>query len=415
MKVFKMNLKHAMVLGLALVLGLSSCSKDSDMDLPKGDGKAALTININQPTTFKSTKDGEATPDADAVIKTVNVYVYSGGSLMANQKFDNVESNKVTISGLTTGPKEVYVGVNLPENLDKAIIANGPSAAYTTTVAELYNEEGNIAMFSSAVANTNLEEKDEGASNTVTVNVSRLLAKVTLTQKADFSEDIGIGTVSDLQFNVSNVNTKFFPLPTADHKDPNYTSPVTVGDLIAGVDAGYVGLDGTNSVFTTENTSVGIKQSENTYVSVRGKFVPAKISTYTTGGSIGEGDAITAGTTFYKVIVNAVVYFFSDKTHADALSTDNEGAQVMEYKEGLTYYNIFLNPNGLTNGEVVGVNPYDVLRNTKYNVTINKIIGLGDNKDNVDDEEIGKTTDLDVSITVEDWKTVAQEGDLVGK
>ena len=437
------NFKYVMLMAAALTMGLSSCSNNDDL----GNGETIdtgrptkMTLAITQPTTYAA--DGNAT-GAEVDIKTVDVYIYSGTTFLkragltasdftkgANNVWTLKEGSKIAT---TTGAKTIYVGVNLPTtpsslpDIAAGIEGTNPATfAQTITAAtDLGTTAAGYAMFSREAKTVNLVAPDAGGyetTNKVKVSVARLLAKVVVKKGSGLTDTkITGGNFTSFEFAVSNVNTKFFPLPSATFADPNYTTPwPTLGDFIPAVNASYVGINNAGvipvenikAVYTTENTSEGFLQGEHTYASVRGKFVPTTISGWNGTEITGNGGPLNADGDFYKVVVDGKNYFFSVEAQAKGCAQSKANGVYVKYTKGWAYYNVFLNP---TAGG--GEQKFDVLRNTIYTVNITKINGLGDGEDKVvePEEPIGAPTNLSVEINIEAWSTNDQDSELTGK
>lgn len=444
MNVITMKFKYVVMLLASLTIAFSSCSNDNDgieIDKPVAEGLSTkMSLVLVQPKTYAPV-DANATEE-ELALKTVDVYIHDANGVFVKRENFNVTGGDFVQDATdkevwrlapgksistTTGVKQIYVGVNLSSDIANAIEGTNPASfAQTIAVAtELGNTAAGYAMFSTEVQSADLIELDETGdmtANTVSVGVARLLAKVVVEQAAGLSLDIRGGKIQDLKFNVSNVNTKFFALPDrVTFKDPNHESPAVFAEFIKGLEANYTGINATGTsvtdagaVYTTENTSEGNLQGEHTYASVRGTFVPAE--TYSWNGTVLEKEAgeVVAGTTFYKVIADGQIYYFTEKGGgiygAEGFAAEKSSESV-EYKDGLCYYNVFLNPK-----PVGGETKYDILRNTIYTVRVTKINGLGDSSDSVvPTDPIADLTALSVEIEIEDWAQVSQDSELTGK
>lgn len=439
----KQKFKYA-TLAAALLLGFSGCSNDDNPTPVIEQGTSTtFSLSVSQPTTYAA--DANATA-SESEVKTVDVYIYDASNGFIKREhlsisdFDadgsidnkyNLKQGKAITT--TTGAKRIYVGVNLPATLASAIDGSDPATVAQTiaAAAELKDPDNGFAMFSRQVQTPDLvaaDAPDYTTKNTVTVSVARLLAKVAVVKGTDPSVAAGTligGTISDLEFAVSNVNKKFFSYPSATFLDPNHTSPWNVlADFYGAANADYksVNANGTSIkdattdakvVYATENTSAGDLEAEHTYVSVRGTFVPSSIVKLNSAGDGASGltadAAISAGTTFYSVTASSQRVFFSNQTDANAYASANT-TDVATYTNGLTYYKAFLNPS-----PAGGERKYDVLRNTAYKVTISRINGLGEPADvTTPGTTITDATTMLVNVDVEPWTVVEQNSELAG-
>lgn len=433
----KTKFKYATLLTVASLLGFTACSSDDEVTgkTPETGTPTNFSLSISQPVTYAA--DPNATAD-EVTIKTVDVYIYDASNAFIKRQslvvadFDDLGDNKWQLKdakkiATTTGAKNIYVGVNLPATLATAIVNTDPGAAkqaITSAATELGNTTSGFAMFSRLVKTPTLVttgDPDYATENTVTVTVARLLAKVVVQEGNPFSTSVTGGTVSGLQFAVSNVNKKFFPYPSSTFRDPNWTSPWSVlTDFIPAQSSDYKTINPNataitiaDAVYTTENTSQGNAQGDHTYVSVRATYTPSSIVKLNTAGDATSGftadDSYNAGETFYLVNAGGQKYFFKSSTDAAAYATD-KGTSAITYTNGLAYYNIFLNPAPQSGQE----NKFDVLRNNIYKVTITKINGLGKPGDIITDptEEIDEPTDISVTLDIEPWTIVTQENEI---
>ena len=439
-----MKFKYVVMLLASLTIVFSSCSNDNDgieIDKPVAEGLSTkMSLVLVQPKTYAPV-DANATEE-ELALKTVDVYIHDANGVFVKRESFNVtggdfvqdETDKEvwrlapgkSIS-TTTGVKQIYVGVNLSSDIANAIEGTNP-ASFAQTIAaaiELGNTAAGYAMFSTEPQTADLIELDDAddmTANTVSVSVARLLAKVVVEQAAGLPLDIRGGKIQDLEFNVSNINTKFFALPDrVTFKDPNHESPANFAEFIKGSETNYTGINATGTdatdataVYTTENTSEGNLQGEHTYVSVRGTFTPAEYYSYNGTDLKKEAGEVTAGTTFYKVIADGQIYYFTEKgvgIYGAEGFASSKGSTSVEYRDGLCYYNVFLNPKSENTKE-----KYDILRNTIYTVRVTKINGIGDSSDSVVAEEpIADLTALSVEVEIEDWAQVSQDSELTGK
>jgi hypothetical protein len=439
----KTKFKYLTLVATSLLLGLSSCNNEDEVNTgqPQEGAPTKLSLSISQPQTYAA--DPNATT-AESKLSTVDVYIYDASDnyikrehfLLSDFTVDGTIANKWNLNSgkeitTTAGLKNIYVGVNLPAALATAIEGTNPrTAARTVTSASDLNTADGIAMFSRVVQSPVLVETTDPTypgANKVSVTVARLLSKVSVEKGSALPTGVISltgGTIQDLEFAVSNVNTKFFPYPSISFLDPNHTSPWTALSEFIEANAGAyqaVNANGTAATsarvdYATENTSLGNLAAEHTYVSVRGTYVPSAIVKLVTPANPADGvvaDApITAGTTFYLVTVNGQKNFFQNLTHATDFAA-HHSVSVQTYQLGVAYYNAFLNPV-----PAVGENKYDVLRNTFYKVSITKVNGIGEPGDGTGTTPttpISDPTLLSIEVDVEPWALASQDSELEGK
>lgn len=422
----KKRLSYLMMTAILLTV-FARCGNDDEGvtggPVEKGE-PTGFSLTITQPTTYADAVDPNAT-NAEVELKTVDVFIFrSGGEFekrasLTISDFDKtankneyVVKQKITT---TVGAKEIYVGVNLPGTVATKVATEGINVVYSLPNVSEITTNG-FAMFSRTAQTATLVKDD--SQNTVKATVARLVAKVSVTEKTGLSKDVTGGKITNLQFAASNVNKKYFILPKADDKDPNYekatTNKTDFYKAIAGdyktVNAATATIDNESKLYVTENTSDGIWESHSTYASVRGQFLPANVVKLKTAGTAtgtdADGDVIAetasaTAKTFYTVSVNGKRYYFYDNTDATAFATAYTAAKVT-YTDGWCYYNVFLNPAG----------NYNVLRNKYYKVTVSAIHGIGEGEDGSDDDDINVPTKISITVDIENWTPVSQESEL---
>lgn len=385
-KKMKMNMKKYAVIALAAV-AFTACKKNEETEnIPAiAQGKdTQLQLNVTAPKGLVTYAGGDDNAtDAEVKVKTIDVFIYDDGAPFALVSHAHIagdadiyETGGTTMKKQTvpakTGSKQVFVGVNLSAAMVDQLTANyaNMNTALNVDMASLVNADGSVAMFNERINKVNITE--DAASNIVTIPVSRLVAKATAISGQSLSlSNIAGGSVSDLNYSVGQSNTKHFIAPLIDFKDPNWLAsalsssdlnPVRIGDFRP-VDASTVAAANQNKHYFPENTSSEHHYNQVTYLSVRTKFTPTRLT----------GTTPIADGTFYAVFTNTGVFYFGSFTEAQTYATANNGAAPLTYINGYSYYRLNLNPNGSSLGE----GKYDVLRNIYYKATITKINGLG--------------------------------------
>lgn len=444
-------MKNYMCLTLAataLMAGFGSCSKEEviiDQSQKTGE-PTKMSLSIAQPKTYA--EDGYATPE-EVIISTVDVFIYgTSGDFQKRERrdradFDELDDNIWKLKDAksittTVGQKKIYVAVNLPLALAHSIEGTNPGKIEQTVtgVSDLYSSEKGISMFSRKEETPDLVATTDNVvpeANKVTVTVARLLAKVIVEESPSLEKSIAGGTIRDLEFTVSNVNTKFFPLPDMEtYKDPNWTSLWT--NLSDFIDPGNylevnsfgakANLPATKSIYTTENTSASNVHGDHTYAAVRCTFVPDRIVRLNASKDAVEEDPDSGykpGDDFFLVAAEGVRSFFASPEDAADYAT-RSNSSVIKYEKGACYYAAFLNPTPEAGKE----KKYDVLRNTIYRVTITKINNLGTPTDGIgeggDDgtdptgtdptTPISDYTQMSVTVNVESWSEITQNTEL---
>lgn len=162
-----------------------------------------------------------------------------------------------------------------------------------------------------------------------------------------------------------------------------------------------------NAKYTPENTSEKYLEKETTYASIRANFVPASIKTSNGDGTFNDVDNSSSSVqTFYLLPTEAgASAYFLDLAAAQEYASKNslDAGDIVEYADGVCYYNLFINPAQL----------FDILRNTYYVATITDIVGLGSNDEEENDPEkpVVVSTNMNVTLEIIDW--VIDEDDYV--
>ncbi len=434
------NLKYAM-LAFALVLGISSCSKD---DVSGGkDGNVTLkgettylAIGFSAPKTYAP----HAGTAAESIVTpvTVDVFTYdNAGDLINHQQLSDFASNgsggweSPTLIESEAGYNDIFVGINLPAAAVTALTA--PSANLTTlrnyewaSVTPADIATNNQFVMSSALQNETLDSWDGNGTapvaNQLTIPVARLAAKFTVEEDAALVKTgVDGGEISNLQFGLGQINESAYILQKLNAgviEDPNYTAPATPGMGLTGaplpaaylpVDAPGTAVDALAGLYAPENTNNNTIAGNLTYLSVSATFHPddyldSSFSTVT--------NTNPTGTTFWAVKepVSGNIYYFYTQADADAYciaDPNGEGlvsGDEIEYTNAACYYTVFLNP---TNG-------YDIYRNEFYKSTIKTITGLGKNAPGPVNPvtPVDPTTYMTVEITVVPWELVDEDIDL---
>ncbi len=208
-----------LALCFGIVAGLVSCSSDDDNNgvnpiIDEGT-PTSIKLSITQPKTY-ATVDPNAT-DAEAALKTVDVFIYNAANTLvrhaaltdadfvqngSNGNNDLYES--VTSINTTTGPKTVYVGVNLPASIVSNIRSTGTAAGIeavnSITVSDIANASSGFSMFSTDPKTSTFVEDETDPANNITVTVSRLAAKLTVHAGQNLNTTASGGTISDVSF-----------------------------------------------------------------------------------------------------------------------------------------------------------------------------------------------------------------------
>lgn len=435
----KMSFNQAVAAVAALLtVGFVSCSKSGNGgggETPAGS-PTRFTLAIGQPTTYAADNDN-ATAD-ELKFNSVDVFIYDASSYvqvthknLTLADFGTPTNNVYTATTkitTTTGPKLVYVGINLPDAIVNTIKAAGSTAglsAVNTIAAEGdLNKSAGFAMFSSETVNADFVADEDDPANKVRVGVARMVAKVTVENKLTLPFSVAGGAISDLYFTLGNLNTKIYALQKKQGGyvvDPNWNEggappavPSYMNDFLhqapiygtANYAAVNTYVDGTKGKdltpkYAPENTSLYYRKGETTYASVCGTFVPGSFSSETGVETPYSGSAKS----FWTVRTTAGTKYFELEATADTYHAANAGSvKSDEYVNGICYYSMYLNPN----------NGFNTLRNGYYRTSITNILGLGNPNPGPDDREepVDEETNMIIEVDILPWQVVSDEYEL---
>jgi hypothetical protein len=415
-----------------LFISFSGCDSRMEDESSSAEGEdTTFNFRLNfSPVTapgtkrfLKSTGDPNAT-EAEAKVKTVDVFIYDESGyyishtslsvtdftrVEGSETSDGYQYSSSTRIPVTTGPKKLFVAVNLPAGV-AAALEDKPSdeltqVARTLTADDLVAADGSIVM-----TGTELPEYEfvkDAAANNPTIRVERMVARVTAQKAADMAQAGVPGTLSGMRFAINNFNCKSYLIQGAapDFKDPNW-DVYTASDFTEAHADDYIPVNepdvtdprDLNALYATENTSQYHRVKEITQAQVRAGFLPAAVVVYqgeeyiqVTSASLGKD----APQTFYTISLNRPgpqTYCFFDHATAEnyAVANGKTAADIAVYTDGLCYWDMYLNRN-----------VWDVLRNDYYKCTITRILAAGWPADDPKDPESPPAGDTGITIDVE--------------
>lgn len=393
----KMLKKYAFMAFAAL--SIAACKKDqkNDANFSGSNGKDAklqLTVTAPKSVSTYAVGDDNAT-DAEMKINTLDVFVYDDGAPFALTSYVHINGSDVyetdgeTIKQQTldvkTGAKQVFVGVNLSQEIVNKLKSNyaNMNTAINVDMSTLVNSGGSVAMFNESINRIIISDQD--GANKITVPVSRLVAKTSVKSGQSLMlSNISGGSLSELNYTIGQANTKQIIAPLVNFKDANWlaaehnASDLKLVDVASfqPVNAASATIGNQNVMYVPENTSKEHQHNQVTYVSIRAKFTPSVLA---------GNQPLAADGTFYAVFTNFGVYYLGSLAEAQEYAAANGGAEPITYKNGHCYYRLYLNPEGNTMGE----GKYDLLRNVYYNASVTKINGLGTPGENQINGDIG--------------------------
>ncbi len=444
----KRTFNYAIAVCAALAMGLSSCSKDDATDtnaIPEGK-ETYMTISLADPAGTYANGDDNAT-EAETKINTIDVYIFDvAGTLKTHETLkssDFVRGTGADIAKITatkkikttTGPKKIYVGVNLPcgnmgveggfdrtqamDFTDKILVKENITSLETVMSRAMHCyygsdiSEGDVGFsMGSNIINATFEEEAGGvtpAANKISATVKRFVAKVEVIDA--FSRDIEGGTLSNVDFRFENVNESMYLAQKVESgfiKDPNWS--------VYGVDytnssfqwRGLYGSGPKYSAYVMENTSRDHKRGESMVLVITASFRPDQFTKKSgntwvlvpnTDDPMSHPDPLDV----YYVNNQGQVAFFEDMATAQVFALEKLGnaSKAVECPLGYIRYEAYL---GKSQG-------YNVYRNDYIKATIKSIKGFSLPSGSYNDP-IETDTNIDVTIDIEPWNVIADDYDL---
>lgn len=459
------------------VLGLASCQKGANSDLPNGgenEGNTYVGLNILFPGASLggtkaapedyNKKDGEW--KGRDVIKQIDVYLVNGNKVDATSftadSFFGIDNNgilspKMAVEANSGDNVKAYVVIN---DVKKKITGqlNGVSAAefdakfkQVVKVTDLndlssYADGKEIIVMTNSKdpeaktieANVTEEQAKNGVKNRIDVEVLRLTSRAIVTVKKDISTEVTVKnklvnastgvaqdvetakvTISDISYATEGGALQVNPIQAADFKAPtdvyDYTPSGADWAAVKAAAAGKFTYDAALKViprtsYIATNNAEGLKpalegeefamsllpvtHAEDNYrkgntpfFTIAAKFKAENIvSEVEIGGVKYKAETLTAaeGTTVYLGVKTGLFYSTEQKAQTmdpeyagtEDLTADQIKQEVKEFKNGLMYYNVWINPDQPYSGtEKITKSP--VYRNQVYNAHITGFKEIG--------------------------------------
>lgn len=445
-----MKIKSILAAALA-ALTFAACSSSNDDEfveniVPNGE---ETTVTVSLTTAFDATRapSGTEAPTADEeAVKSATLYVFN-----ATKELELVEPLTVT-SGvaektlkITTGTHYFYAVVN-PQSVTPTHTTAANKGNYMEDIIKSIMTVTDVTSLYSAGAGymmTNVDgpvaknivtatEAEAPTKNPVILKVGRVLAKVNL-QKSLTLRQPSTGELTNIEYLVANNPKQVYMLPFFDGdylKTPFFnTATVNTANYFPAIPAitepasnltGFKAINNngikTNYFYATENSNLERKAGNSTRIMVKGKFVPKANSpegNYTFDKD-GNPAPLDASGTFYRLRSKADASVWVDKIYKESVVGGTEATEyplasydVIEYTNGICYYDLYLKDNAETDE----VKSYTVPRNSYWNVTLTHISGIGRSHP---DGEVDPPTIAFIhgSITVLPWARYDMNGSI---
>lgn len=408
-------------------LTMFSCQKQEEpgaSDVEAGIPTTA-TIFLNQTSTpaTRATTLEAATADEQA-IKSATIYIFNATNVLEKTVpfgTDDLTSKKKVIN-ITAGKKLVYATVNIPGAQLTDIKDNETSrTAFEQKVLNIVN----IADATNATTGFWMTNNDNGAAvtlnpgiatptpgnNTVTVNVGRATAKVSVTLIPNVPVIGGAFTLSDFRVKDSPKQSYLMPAKNAEGKriSPNYSkTAITSADYVHGP---FVTIATTPSTYAMENINESPRHGNTSYVLIKGVFTPT--TTLDTNGANPEKGVVAADYWRIQKADKSLTadYYRAAPTQAEIIAKGGVGAKTLPYAGGLSFYSLYIGDNTKTDLS----EKYAVLRNNFYKIKIIQINGGGWNDETgalpgTPGEPIETSTNIEATIAVLPWNVIDQSG-----
>lgn len=410
-------------------LTMFSCQKQEEpgaSDVEAGIPTTA-TIFLNQTSTpaTRATGDEEAATEAEKAIKSATIYIFNATTnvLEKTVTFETGDlTSKKKVINITAGKKLVYAAVNIPGAQLTDIKDNEISrTAFEQKVLNVVN----IVDATDATTGFWMTNNDNGAAvtlktgitvptpgnNTVTVNVGRATAKVSVTLIPNVPVIGGAFTLTDFRVKDSPKQSYLMPAKNADGKriSPNYSKiAITPAEYVHGP---FVTIATTPSTYAMENINESPRHGNTSYVLIKGVFTPT--TTLDTNGANPEKGVVDADYWRIQKADNSLTadYYRIAPTVAEITAKGGAGAKTLKYIRGLSFYSLYIGDNTKTDLS----EKYAVLRNNFYKIKIIQINGGGWNDETgalpgTPGGPIETPTNIEATITVLPWNVIEQSG-----
>lgn len=451
-----MKIKNYLLAGI-VAIGLISCSDDKDVTGGENPNTSLTYVNvsINLPSKSQLRADPEdynqdGTYTGNDSIKTLDIYLVDNEGVTEAKRFQgneltyqNTEVRPTEPFKTTAGTKTVYIIINSPAAIRAAAPADDELLPIAN-LAQVQNGKDIIVMTGKSsqtvIADGVTEAEAAAGANKVAADVTRIASRVIVTTTAPTnvtnSDNVVIGTVSDVEYSVAQGTNRVYFTAQTDYKSYGYDYiPTTTANYDAQAPTYYDYSDLANPVavpvnpatagdykslpgkFLFENTHVSgadastskYKKGNTAYVLVGTTFTPAII----------QNNATLSDGTFYFGTTDGL--FYATPEEADAGVT---GQKVLTYTNGKMYYYAWLNPDNIASP----INS-PVIRNNIYHINITGFKTLGSNwnplEPGIDNPNPGidppvdptdpltpTETYMSVDITVLDWTVHSYDVDF---
>lgn len=374
------------------------------------------------------------------------------------------KENLILNLGVTTGKKTVYaITANqiLPNKMSNAeltgmTLANFKTKSFESLVEKLNNDDGLVMAGMGEIES--LSESNSPlnipSSNSLTVSLERLLAKVEVTGSISQDKSYGFEKIDNPYFKVCQINSKM-QLVSATVSPDNLEDENGNGiyDNYEQHGSDYIQISSSDAQpqYMSENLVEYPTSGNTTFLSIKIRFTPSSLW-YLYGGSLGEAyqftgsgqSVITSGETFFTIGIydkddnlidfvkdsntNAKILCFRTSQACDKFISSGAGMnskpaalpdgyeyRSIEYTDGYAYYRVNISDGSGDSKK------YRVLRNAYYKLNIGKVTSLGyaresdlfpSNPDSSLESEETVSILSGVTFDLSDWDEYSKDIDL---
>jgi hypothetical protein len=419
------NSKYVKLACVALVMGITSCSKEQITGEEPGE-MTTLSLNLSYAQGNTRATDANATNDETAV-KTIDIFIFDATtSVLVNHKRlsatdieevgngNNAYKNKDAVKIETTvGAKKIAIGANLPSTFPNVTSIGTLKQTWEVTLASLTSTSDGFMMFSQDLVSATLVTKNDQnftTNNTVKTTIERVVAKVGVKKDANLNLDLATGKFNDPSFAIRRSNKKMFPLQLEESnvvKTPTWNS--TYAETNYENFSDYAPISENNNEYTkwnvkyaTENTSENPNGKNSTYASIKVQFIPKFFHDGTGKATAYNG----AATDFWTVKdKDGNVFYFNDFTIASNFASTISSNASERYTSGFCYYSAYLNPD----------NNYSTIRNNFYVLNIKSFVPPGSPtpEPSNPDGPLSEPTDMHFETEIAAWGIVSKDYELL--
>lgn len=291
----------------------------------------------------------------------------------------------------------------------------GSASAYTLNIATadnfmLANQTAEPVAVKDNITEQQALEGGTAETNSFTINVERVSAKVTVTAADDAVPGDAGGTISGTTFNLRGGAMKSFRMTqgsTAEAEGNSWDYEVLNTNVLVSSDANA--YRNASPVYCLENLHTTYVQDETTYITIKTAFIPSKV--VNASGEVVDNTETTAKT-FYVVSTGDLAgnYILADADGSEPELPNGVTAVSGPYTDGVCWFGPIWFGQEIPNESATA----PVNRNTWYNLNITNIElpGSPNEPEPIEDEELEPATNVAITLSILPWNFKNIEVDL---